>query len=251
MYSLLVVFLQYDTEKYQNSFVKLKELIDESKCNVTYINVNNRKIDSLEVIRNNCHYISGDNSCWEFSGWDAGMKYAQQQGIKSSAILFINDAWMAYGWNFLKEIDLRQAIEGLKLRDVLIGHIDTKGYQLKIDDFDVTNWICTNAFLMNENIYLSLGRLISYSIDDINSVLPAEFENQKYFLSTAKLSTSYQNMLVEWLTKEWHGKLTISDKNWTFFKMKVLAMINESLLTARIKRLGFEVLSYKIFEKQK
>lgn len=249
MYSLLVIFLQYDTEKYKNSFIKLKELLGKSPCNIIYVNVNNKVTNPLDIsMENNCYFISGDNSCWEFSGWDAGMKYAQQKEIESDAILFINDAWMAYGWNFLNEIKLEIAVERLKRKDMLIGHIDTKGYPLRILDFDVSTWMCTNSFLTNENVYLKLGSLVSYGMNDPNKLFKNPFDAKNIFNSQSMLSESYENMVVEWLTKEWHGRLDITANNWMLFKSKAVAMINESLLSARARMEGIEVSSYRNYE---
>jgi len=64
------------------------------------------------------------------------------------------------------------------------------------------------------------------------------------FFDEAMLSDSYKQMITLWLTKEWHSSFKIEKNTWEFFRKKVKAMLNESLLTARIREAGFPVLPY-------
>ena len=52
-------------------------------------------------------------------------------------------------------------------------------------------------------------------------------------------------MVITWLTKEWHDRFEINEATWVFFRKKLRSLLNESLLTSRIRELGYPIESYK------
>jgi hypothetical protein len=71
------------------------------------------------------------------------------------------------------------------------------------------------------------------------------YQTESFFRQDAPVGTSYRQMVIQWLTEEWHSKHEIDESNWLTYRKKVKAMLNESLLTARIKEKKFKVESYK------
>jgi hypothetical protein len=69
-----------------------------------------------------------------------------------------------------------------------------------------------------------------------------------YFKSDVPLSAALQNHLLEWLMLRWHSKAKITAENFDLFREKVGAILNEQLLSARIKEKGFRIMPYSLME---
>lgn len=241
---LLVLFLQYDTKKYPESFEKACIYIEKIRCSKIYIIIDNaHENKDTKKINYNTYIIGGDNSAWEFSGWDKGLEFANKNDIDYDIVLFVNDAFFAYGWSILENAATYKLANITKNHEAFMGQLDTKGYPMKIYGKNVSSWICSNAFFMHKKILNLLDKITSVVENDLNYFLYKSF-NESYFLPNAPLDENYKNMARNWLTKEWHSKIIVSEKNWGFFRKKVQAMLNESLLTSRIRSLGFEIISY-------
>ena len=65
---LLVLFVQYDFNKYPYSFVYLAKYLSILKNIELKVIIINNKCDGKEYYGNQLTYIDGDNTLWEFSG---------------------------------------------------------------------------------------------------------------------------------------------------------------------------------------
>lgn len=242
--NLLVLFIQYDTLKYPDSFKYFKHYIDKINCTKNIIIIDNLYEKRIEKrIEKNIYLIGGDNSSWEFSGWDRGLDFAKQNRIKFDVVLFANDSFFSYGWSIL-ENGAKYKLPDIAYRNkAIVGQLDTKNYPMDALGYDVSSWICTNAFFIHKEIVDKLVKVAYLSDFDLDMIISKDF-NEEYFLYSNILSTSYREMLIKWLTSDWHSKIVISEDNFDFFRKKARSMINESLLTARIRSLGYDVLSY-------
>jgi hypothetical protein len=69
--------------------------------------------------------------------------------------------------------------------------------------------------------------------------------NDSYlYQENAPINTAYQRWLVEWLTERWHSRFDLNTNTWQLFKTKVAAILNESLLTAKLAELGYKPESF-------
>ena len=248
--NVTVIFVQYDTNKYPGSFELFKRKIEASTVNsnlkITYVVVDNFADSVFELRKDeNLHLISGENGEWEFSGWDRGVKYILRRGSTPDVLHFANDAWQAYGWTLLDKISIFNVALSLKKSPLqVVGQIDSKGFPMYINKFDGGEWICTNNYFMSPHVYSMLRQLTSFTSDELDEIVPVKYEAGIYFSQPSILSASYQNMVLNWLLDEWHGKFKLSEPAWPKFRLKILAMLNESMLTARIKGLGCCATSY-------
>ncbi len=251
--NVAVIFVQYDIKRYPKSFECFKRKIEASIINsnlkITYVVVDNYA-DSVFELKNdeNLHLISGENGEWEFSGWDRGVKYILGRESAPDVLHFANDAWHAYGWTLLDKISIFNVALSLKNSPLqVVGQIDSKGFPMHINKFDVSEWVCTNNYFMSPHVYRMLKQLTSFTSNELDEIVPVKHEGGVYFSQPSILSTSYQNMVLNWLLNEWHGKFKVSESTWPKFRLKILAMLNESMLTARIKGLGCHTTSYSKF----
>jgi hypothetical protein len=250
--SLFVIFNQYDTEKYSGTFLRLQKILSDNlsqtknKISVSYLIVDNRREDlPFEKIGDNVFKVGGNNSDREFSGLDKGIQELQVQGFKPDVVLCSNDSFLVYGWTFLEKVPVYNLVRYASRHNCLIGHIDTKEIPFQIYSHDVTEWICTNGFFIRWSSLKTFGSLVSLGMEKLSSFMPVEYKENEIFLSAAPLSENYRKMVIQWLTEEWHGKFQISEKTWEYFRIKTCAMINESLLSARMKERGIRIISYK------
>ena len=69
-------------------------------------------------------------------------------------------------------------------------------------------------------------------------------EIESIFFQDAPLSKRYQTFIVDWLTHGWHSKYEITENNWELTREKISCLLNEVLLTARIREMGYNVVNY-------
>jgi hypothetical protein len=94
-YTVLVIFLKYDPEKYRASVRGLRELF--GKCpngRFTFLIVDNRTPGTpARVATPDEIEIGGDNSSREFSGWNRGIAYALNALPRFDIVAFVNDTY--------------------------------------------------------------------------------------------------------------------------------------------------------------
>ncbi|OGP55713.1 MAG: hypothetical protein A2Y65_03105 [Deltaproteobacteria bacterium RBG_13_52_11] len=251
---LAILFLEYDNGKYINSFESFKSYVEQFKnCDKNYFIVDNLKTgDNFLKLNKTLCRIDGDNSGWEFSGWQRGLSYLRNNNINYDAVLFANDAFFAYGWSLLEYSDRINLSKWLINGNSIMGHIDTKNIQLEVFGNDVSEWVCTNCFFLPRRIIEKLDSVVSLNDDKLHSIVSEKFpgglEEQdyiKYFKYNSDLNDNYKTMVITWLIKEWHDRFKINEATWDIFRNKLRSLLNESLLTARIKKLGYNIESYK------
>lgn len=64
------------------------------------------------------------------------------------------------------------------------------------------------------------------------------------FKDSAPISKRYRAFITEWLYMKWHSKFQLDYSTWALFRLKAMAILNEALLTSRIKDEGFKIMSY-------
>jgi len=250
---LAILFLEYDNGKYPNSFTRFTSYVEKiAYCHKCYYIIDNMRKKDYLLKSCDTYRIDGDNSSWEFSGWQKGIDYLRQNNINYDAVLFANDAFFAYGWSLLEYSNKLNLCKWLLNGNSMMGHIDTKNIELEVFGNDVSNWICTNCFFLPRRIIEQIDNIISVNDEKLDAIVsnifPGGFEEEayiKYFKFDSGLNDNYKNMVITWLTKEWHGKFKINETTWDFFRNKLCSLLNESLLTARIKKMGYNIESYK------
>lgn len=249
---LQVLFLTYG-DKYSESFdilyTYLKKL--NEYCDIT-INTIDNKMDSFSLQFKNAHIeLIGDNSAYEFSGWDRGIKYLKQSKVDYDVCLFVNDSFVTNSYFQNKELLSIDTINKCMQNNALVGKIDRldrldeyKDLEYTINNKDVTSWVRTNLFYMTKPIIEQLGQLTTYNKNKLNDYMSENYKGAP-FLKCANISIFLQCQMIKYFTKFWHSVIPINEENWNTWKFKVLGMLNEKMLTYRVKELGFEVIDYE------
>ena len=238
-YKLVVLFLQYDSDKYPNSLFYLQKYLSRISQNDVQIIVidNKQKVNYKERIEDYYYgepiTISGDNTIWEFSGWDKGLEYLKENNIDYDAILFVNDSFLApSGYDSPITIINDENIFDCIKNNNIIGNICNVGNGLKIDKYNVKKYIRTHCFMLSKDSVEKIKTLVTLDINFINRCIN-NISTKFYFLGKAPICIDTMKNIVVNLTQNWHSKFNIHD-NWGLFRMKSLVMLNELTLYTRI-----------------
>jgi len=239
-----VLFLHYYRSKYKNSFEKIKSYVDKiDKCNATYFKIDNYfENKTLYKSDDNTYEIGGDNSEREFSGWQKGLEALRSTNTPYDVIVFINEAFTLYGKSILDREDVRSIIENSINTNSVVGRFDNGKEKFTLSGSDVSEWICTNCFIIPREIMDKIKNIVSVKKENLNIFFD---DNKLEFKENAPMSESFKKHITEWLTIDWHSKIEINDATWDLFKNKTLAILNEALFTAKLKESGIKIMAIK------
>jgi hypothetical protein len=243
MINLAILYVEYDKKKYPNSLMRLQKCLDKIRANKRLCVIDNSSDDDREELGNNFVKISGDNSNWEFSGWQKGINYLNKNNVDYDIVLFVNDSFQSYGANFIEKYTIEPFIEKAVGNNFCFGEVNNgylkrnSGFQ--IYDYEFDSWMRTNAFFIPKTIIKPLGNLCTIDNYKINDFISDE-ASSPYFLETAPMNEALKVHILDWLTDKWHGKFDLKS-NWNLFRLKTKSILNEKLLSARIIKEKFDI----------
>lgn len=170
--SLTVIFLEYGDERYGDSdqtFRRLRGYLQKLKqCTITYIRVDNKNENKKpKHLENSIFRVGGDNSCYEFSGWEKGVQTLNTLQLPCDVVLFANNAVFKPGESFLKDYAnhalLKQAINNHEI----IGRIDSFGKRFFIFNYALSEWVCTNCFFAAKTAVDELEQIVRLKKDEL------------------------------------------------------------------------------------
>ncbi len=243
--NLFVLYLFADTDKYPNSFLCLQRILSRIMgVRITIVKINNFASDVYEQrLSDDVYEISGDNEYWEFSGWKKGVEYLKQKGIEDANVLFVNDAFLnksdvSVDYYFFKELLNTVTLNNIKgyIGQVWDKRANKEGKKYSLRNCDASRWLQTHFFVLPFEIAASL-RFTYLTDEEINAILPMNYVG-KLFLDTDVLSEDLKNFLMDWITINWHDAQVPSKDNWRFLRSKLVAILNERLLSVELEARG-------------
>lgn len=234
-----VVYLQYDRKKYPYSFQYVSGLLSKNNSNTeyVYIVVDNYNEDLFLEVYGNIHVLSGDNTNWEFSGWQKGLIYIKEN-IECDLIMFLNDSLRSYKHEILRMKRFEEMLKYSFKKNLLFGKIDSTGSgNFNFLGYNLNTWVRSNAFAGPSEIFQHCEVDYSY-LFNINSIV----EDVDKFLNNPQLGLDLRNHIYNWLSFRWHSKFD-ARSNLELFRNKTKAILNEKLLTAKITEKGFSILN--------
>ncbi len=148
--SLAVVFVEYDSVQYGDSFPQLREYLARIEhCPITYVRVDNKHEDvKPTLIEKDVYKVGGNNEYREFSGWQKGIETINSLNIPCNVVLFANEAFLKPGESFLKDYADISLLKKALDNNTIIGRIDTLGRRFFVYGYSVSQWICTNCLFV-------------------------------------------------------------------------------------------------------
>ena len=193
MLNLVVIFVEYDLQKYAGAFERLRNCLEKMKfCHLYFIIVDNKNEgDHSNEINNNTCRIGGDNTAREFSGWQKGIDILQAKNINYDAILFSNEAFNAYGINFIENNSSILLILKSIIFNAVIGKVDSRrNDNLDVFDYHVDEWVRTNCFIVPKMVMGKLGSIITVTENDINTIIRECYEKKTLLTSVVSAANT-------------------------------------------------------------
>jgi hypothetical protein len=234
---IAIIYLQYDKDKYPYSFPYVFGHLNKLSYDKQYFLIDN-KVESGGVQKfDNVFVLPGDNSNWEFSGWQKGLDYVKNN-IDCDLVLFLNDSLTSYRDHKMLELNmLEEILDHSFSNSIFCGRLDMVEHEMYFMDYDVRSWICTNCFAaprsLFENVDIDNSHL--FEVEDIAKSLD-------FFMSSDKLNKGLKTHIYNWLTYQWHGRFDINS-DIQLFKNKTKAILNEKLLTVKIRENNISILN--------
>ncbi len=241
------ILARHGTEKYSEAERQLELIFERQfRCveRTTLIVDNALPAEFIEPYGDAMTLIGGDNSAWEFSAWDKGLRFLGEKIWSYDLIHFVTSAFHTLYVKYLDRFDDRM-LQAIAQRPVCVGHIDCYNEPVRIGCFESQHWIRT-SFLFIPPTEIKL-------LKSVVSAKEAESwfgeGSREPFANGSGISANYQSYILDWLTggdigqgATWHSKIALDARSWPLFKAKATAIFNEHLLAIRLRAQGTRLL---------
>lgn len=187
--------------------------------------------------------VGGDNSLREFSAWDRGIATLDRMRETPDFVHFATSAFDALYVGYLDAFAERMLDSARDARAVL-GHVDYYDEPVTLFGHASQQWVRTSFFFVPFEAVRALRSVVSFE-------RPEQVfgdDPKAPFLLDAPISKRLQDYIRSWLTGEgtgqgvvWHSRFDLDAKTLPLFRTKALAILNEHLLSVRLRELGYPV----------
>lgn len=206
--------------------------------------------------------LPGDNSLWEFSGWDKGTKYVLENisFSKDDVFLYVNDTFhlrsYSGGANFIDVFD-KPILDGVNVLESAVGYLDDFPRTVTLREITYKAWIRSNIFFLPRGI---AERVFPMRFDPGNeSIFSSDF--QEFWGKSNIISDNWKAYISSWLfgresdiypeyRLRWLKAASVSPDNFEFFKKKVLCILSEHWLSARLHDWNVPIIDTNVFDKR-
>lgn len=245
---VLVLFIRYGAEKYPDALADLDRIY---QCHAPDLDRTTIVIDNalpLGVSRSvgkDTVLIGGDNTWWEFSGWQCAIDLFNKEIGEHDAIHFVTSAFRTHYTDYLERFSTRM-IECAASRPIVAGHIDYYPYPIRFGTYVSRHWFRSSFWLVNPTELRRLRNLVT--VDSREGLFSPQ--DDWPFVKGGPLSRGYQELIVDWLTSHqgtgqdtvWHSRFDLTAETRDLFQDKSIAILNEHLLSIRLRAQGTHLL---------
>lgn len=187
--------------------------------------------------------IRGSNSAWEFSAWDDGIRHLGDELDGFDAVALVTSAFLQFDAQTHLELLSPEHVERVRNERVALGHIDHFDEPVWFDGVAMQSWLRSSFVLVAPDELRRLGTLVS--VQPATTAALFSDDPRAPFSPHAPLSPAYQGYLRGWLTGdgtgqgvEWHSRFDLDAATLPKFRSKATAILNEQLLTHRLRVQG-------------
>jgi hypothetical protein len=231
--------------------------------NITRIVVDNSLSNKTEVSFSKYAYISGDNTNFEFSGWQSGIDFIMKNYSPSSndVCILVNDTvhqrnYAIGGDRYFDTFVIRRSSSVWPERWAA-GYVDDFPTEASIFGFPVKKWIRSNLIAFNWSCVDLITPLV---VPCEENSLFADDISQGFWRVDAPLSPNWKAYISSWLFGDedprfpeyrlkWIKHQKLSHENLNFFRKKSVSILSEHYLTVRLLRGGVDIYDFNSFPK--
>ncbi len=240
---VLSLLARHGTAKYRDSLPDIRALFAQQMPEFGHEAVvidNALDRDHGERLGPGVTLIGGDNTAWEFSAWDCGIAHL---GPRLDEFDWVHLATSAFRQLYTRYLDRFDAdmLGLLTGRAAAVGHIDHFNEPVAFAGRSLQSWLRSSFVLLPPAELRLLGPL--NSVTDRSALFTGD--PAAPFRGDAPLSAAFQRNILGWLTgegtgqgTEWHSRFALSDETLRFFEDKAVAVLNEGMLTGRLRAQG-------------
>lgn len=241
---ILTLLVRYGTERYRGGTERVEEVLSAALpgSDRQTIIIDNRlpsgtapeAVDPRRVV------IPGDNSSWEFSGWDEGLRFTGKDALENvDFVHFATDAFEQLGPEFASALDTR-ALETLLCGPCITGHIDFFKNAPMLGSWQVPSWVRSSYFFIRPAEVKALGSLTTFADRRMFSG-----DAKQPFANSGPVDPLLREYITGWLVGagtgqgvQWHSRFDLTAGTLVRFEGKARAILNELALSARLRELG-------------
>jgi len=193
-----------------------------------------------ETLGPNRVLIGGSHAQREFSSFDSGIAYLGRRFADYDLVHLATAAFNTLYTRYLDRIDT-EMLRFILRRGAAVGHIDYFNDPVIVYGRQSQAWLRSSFLFLPPAELKMLGSLVS--VKEQSSLFTGD--PTAPFPSDAPLSENCRRYLLDWLTGEgtgqgvqWHSRFDLSDDTLPLFQDKVMAILNEHLLSIRLRAQG-------------
>lgn len=241
---IAVLFVYADVKAYEHSAEALTEVFRMHPPYISpVVRIDNFNPDKeVTQIDEQTWDIPGDNTWREFSGFEKGIRFVETFENLPDVVVCVNDAFLNYARWGADVRYFRRLFNPIVLREAqsaLIGvHCvpDTPAKDHRLLGYDVSEWIRTNFFALPYSTAVDhLGPAVTEK--EADELFDREWSG-RMFKPNNLCSKDFEEFQIEWMTRRWRWATTPDADNWQAMRMKLIAILNERMLTATIRAAG-------------
>jgi hypothetical protein len=244
---ILTLFVRHGESKYPDALALLEQIADRTLARATRETVvidNALPPEFTGSTAEGYLLIGGDNSSWEFSGWNKAVRMQGTALWDYDYVHFVTSAFAELTSGHYDHIT-SALLDTLSAVPAAIGHIDCFNAPVQLYGYVSQHWLRSSYFFIRPAEVRALGSLVSVPDADAlftdNPACP--------FRDDAAVDVEFQRNVVGWLTGEgtgqgvrWHSRFELKAETLPYFRAKTKAVLNEHLLSARLRALGCSLL---------
>lgn len=184
--------------------------------------------------------IPGDNAQFEFSAWQAGITSEVARALKPDVFLFMTTTFLKSGRSSMPDLS-PDVIRRLCAGKGMAGRVRKLPCRVLWQNMDLQSYTQTHLVLLHRDTVSALGSVVSVKSPD--AFIHPRFSSRP-FTDHGIWAHGFDDYLFYMLTQRWHDHgMPYTEANYPFFRRKVLNILNELTLTARVRALGHPILN--------
>lgn len=245
-----LVFVGWDVSRTSVGLPRLLgSLRTQPNLEVQPLLVCNEQAAEADMSRLGVPTMAGSNQAAEFSGYDEGIARLLQTSDPPDVWVIANDRIDSYGdapADYLTHAALCLAVD----EQAVIGWVETLPFKAEILGHKVRYYVRSNFLVVSERTRARIGQLCTIQPPFAADIVDLTFDGDRTVARFQSRFPTYGQFLVEWLTGigdgrsvAWYRAARFDDANWPVMRKKIISVLNEHLLAARLEDAGARVLS--------